>query len=760
VNLIAALLYLPWVLYAGPRLTLYVSQKVVQDADRPLGLVAYLARHLAAFAGGHLEGPLTPWWPLMVVVLLPAAAGLVLVARKWTSGVWAAKGESGRKDETRKGETRDAGTGGVGSRPNPVAYLGVVLLVALLLGWLIGLRYPFFPDRGERLLLLALPSFVMLFAAGLAELARVRRWLGVGAGLLLVAASGVSLAAFYTIPRYAADDYRNLIARTVEQGLPEDTVFCVYPWQVGYWRSYAAGSAGPTAVLTPSARWDVGVQSALEEALQRGRVWFPAHLALGAILETQVEQHLAARALPFGNTWYGPGTRLSAWYRPAGVAATAGVESQPLARYALPAGQPLTVSLEQAPKGSIPAANAVAPLALRWISDVQPPELAVSVRLVDDLGQIWAQNDYAPLGGMAGTAPATASGAEWQATDRLGLLIPAGTPPGEYRVQAVVSPGEKAAPLQATRQDGAMANSADLLRLNVAPADRTLEPERLPVATRMAVDLADGIRFLGYSIDRTPLAPGASRRVNLFWQTTATPAADYTAFVQLLGQDGAPVAGWEAPPGAGYPTSQWTPGTVIRTQATLRAPAELADGRYSLIAGLYRPADGLRLKTAQGKDELALGRITLRGRRHDMSADSVVPATAQRLDVRFGETARLVGYDGPAATGRGELALTLYWQALRATDAPYTVFVHLVDEQSGAVIGYGDSEPGRGAYPTTGWLKGEHLGDPHTITFAPIGGASRQVRIEVGLYDPGAGQRLTLPDGADALILWRGELAE
>ena len=65
-----ALLYLPWVLYAAPKLAPYISQKIVADADRPLGAFAYLARHLAAFLVGHLEGPLARWWPAALLLLL------------------------------------------------------------------------------------------------------------------------------------------------------------------------------------------------------------------------------------------------------------------------------------------------------------------------------------------------------------------------------------------------------------------------------------------------------------------------------------------------------------------------------------------------------------------------------------------------------------------------------------------------------------------------------------------------------------------
>ena len=66
--------------------------------------------------------------------------------------------------------------------------------------------------------------------------------------------------------------------------------------------------------------------------------------------------------------------------------------------------------------------------------------------------------------------------------------------------------------------------------------------------------------------------------------------------------------------------------------------------------------------------------------------------------------------------------------------------------------GYGDSEPGDGAYPTTGWLPGEYLADTHTVAVAseaPPG----IYRLAIGLYDPVTGERLRMPDGADQVLL-------
>jgi hypothetical protein len=767
-----AVLYLPWLLYAAPKLIPYVSQKVVQDADRPLGLLIYLARHMAAFLAGHLEGSLSSYWPVALALLLPLALG-------WWLLITQGRGDAGKRsqnvtlspfDKLRAGSCHPSTSSGQALVTDPTRcsrglspfdklrassgrLLAITLITTLLLGWAVGLRYPFFPERGERLLLLALPPFLLLAAAGLDALwtrARVAGYVALG---LIGALAGASLLGFYTVPRYPADDYRPLIARTVEQGLPEDTVFCVYPWQVGYWRSYGSPD-GPSALLTPDATWSPAVSDALDAALARGRVWFPAHLALGAGLETRVEEYLAGRAVPFANEWYGPGTRLNAWATDAGTGQV--VPIAPI-RFTLPgAVQAVTLAGVAAMRGPVPAANAVAPLTLTWQADDPLPVLTVSARLVDDLGQIWAQHDY---------ESANLSGLTHE--DRLGLLIPAGTPPGRYNVEVAVRSKAEARPLEAIgADDRSLGPAARLFELTVAPADRTLGPERLPVAARRSVQLGDGLRFLGYSVAETPAVPGELRKVSLFWQATATPSTDYTAFLQLLDRQGRVAAGWEAPPGAAYPTSRWVPGTLIRTQASFRPPAALPDGRplagifdYRLIAGLFRASDKERLEQspalgliAHGADHLTLGYVTVAGRPHTMTP----PGPIYAADVRFGEVARLVGYDlAPAAQAEiapgSALSLTLHWQAIGSTDRAYTVFVHLVDE-AGATHGYGDSEPGAGQFPTTGWLPGEYLADRHEVTIV-AGAPPGRYRLAVGLYDPATGQRLTTRTGTDQVVL-------
>ncbi len=341
-------------------------------------------------------------------------------------------------------------------------------------------------------MLIALPAFLLLTAASVAGLTAMWRVAGAVTLGLIGALAGASLTAFYTVPRYAEDDYRPLIARTIEQGTPDDTVFAIYPWQVGYWRSYGHPN-GPQAALSPDAAWGAPVMAALDDALARGRVWFPAHLALGGILESRAEAYLAYRATPFLNEWFGAGTRLSAW-----GAAPPG-EAVPFApvHFTLPDGGAVELAGVRAALNPVPAANALTGLALQWRADNPPPPLAVSVRLTDDLGQIWAQHDYEPLGGLglaafpsepqclSCTGQKDAPIGPWMEEDALGLLIPAGTPPGVYHVELVVRPADDERPLEATRGDGALpVSSVPLYDLTVSPSQEAPGIERLPIAVR------------------------------------------------------------------------------------------------------------------------------------------------------------------------------------------------------------------------------------------------------------------------------------
>ena len=149
-----------------------------------------------------------------------------------------------------------------------IRFLLITLVVVLMLGWLVNLTFPFFPERGERLLLLGLPLFTLLIATAIAalwdfastpsELTTHHSPLTIFPPCLLLAPflalAALSLAAFYTVPRYPDEDYRPLIGQVEQWGRPEDTVLAVYPWQVGYFWSYGSPN-GPQPLLSPADDW-------------------------------------------------------------------------------------------------------------------------------------------------------------------------------------------------------------------------------------------------------------------------------------------------------------------------------------------------------------------------------------------------------------------------------------------------------------------------------------------------------------------------
>ncbi len=749
-HILIALGYLPWVLYAAPQLVPYVSQKIIVEGDRPLGPILYLARHLSAFVIGHIEGPLAILWPAGLLPLLPIA---------WC--LW---------------QQRAA------SRPGYVALplLATTLVTSLTAGFLLNLRYPFFPQRGERLLLLAAPTLWLLATAVLDDL-WPQRWrealvsAGAWAGL-----AALSLATFYLVPRYAADDYRPLIQQVQQQGQPDDVVWCVFPWQVGYFRAYARPDA-PQARLLPSQTWDQAVQDALDETLAQGRrIWLPEHLSLGGILETRMESYLLARTdvYPTVNTWYGANTRLTLFTPPAGPG-IAGPQGNAPAEFARVlrlqrsiiapniANDPARPELAQDPQRLQPEYDVVR-VDLEWEVVAPPPAgLQVGLRLADESGRTWGQRDSQPVGG---SQPFESAQPGQRIRDRHGLMVPAGTPPGRYTVWLKVYDPQSGRALDLVLPDGrTQGTEVALGQVDVWPAERVLNPQHLPIAVRHTIDLSGGVRFLGYTVGKGPFEPGRTIPVNLFWRAQRDLDQEYLAFVQVLNDQQQLLAAWEGPPTSIFPTYEWEQGTLIRQPVELRLPATVPDGVHQLIAGMFRLSDRTRLTTERrlfpprrSQDYISLGRVSVRGRPHDYTR----PSPEHPLDVQIGSFARLIGYDLAADDVRSgvPITLTLYWQAIEPADTEYTVFVHLLDK-GGRFRGQMDAPPGGGVYPTTGWLPGEYLVDQHTLTIAADAPPGSYV-LEMGMYLPATNARLPIRNAAgeplgdriilsDTPIVWR-----
>ncbi len=737
VQAVVAALVMPWVLYAGPKLVSYVSQKVVADSDKPLGLITYLARHMSAYTAGHMEGPLAPWWPLG---LLGAAA------LGW--GLWRLLARRSALRDIRPDQTRT-----VKDQASPfqaIRFLSIALVTVLLLGWLVNLTFPFFPDRGERLLLLGLPLFILLVATVIADLwtSTIKR-----NTLLLIpflALAALSLAAFYVIPRYPGEDYRPLIGQVEQWGRPKDRVLAVYPWQVGYFWSYGSPD-GPQPLLSPADDWTPALSSALDAALAQGHLWFPEHLSLGGLLETKIEAMLGQESALLANRWYSPSTRLTGWASPQET----GQDAQNTAMLDGPyefAGRSLAKAILR--PTAVEAANQAILVDLAWTA-AETGDRHVALRLVGPDGRTWALQDLT----LAGPA----------STDRLGLLAPAGTPPGDYRLQLSLAEEAGGLPLPVTGPGLAPGVTSLDLGQVVISVPHTAPPLRtLPIEQPLDVTLENALHLVGASATAGPIQPGEDLAVSLFWQAlpglhNAAPA-DLFMVLQLLDDKGQVVAGWEGPPVGWHSTQEWQAGELVRSQQTLRLPATVPDGRYRLVTGVFDPTSGQRLSGTwkagpggvlpQRGVTVPLSTVDVVGREHVMTA----PEPQTVLQAELARVGRLEGFDLDAtqAAPGDTLDLTLYWQAQESTGDRLRVFVHLLDAQ-GAIIGQSDGEPAGGAAPTSGWLPGETIADQRTIAIRSDARAGPATLV-VGLYDPITGGRVPWLDAlgqpaGDALAL-------
>lgn len=272
-----------------------------------------------------------------------------------------------------------------------------------------------------------------------------------------------------------------------------------------------------------------------------------------------------------------------------------------------------------------------------------------------------------------------------------------------------------------------------------------------PLQHQRRVEYGDQLALVGWSLDAPP-EPGAgdSLRLTAVWQAQQPPAADYTAFAHLVGEDGRGWAGDDHQPHQGlYPTRAWGAGEMVRDSFALTVPADAPPGLYELEVGWYSPALE-RLPVTCAADASAAGHC-----RNEAFRIAVLPvdwattesAPLQPAGARFGEAITLEGFGWQVEPQAVEV--TLRWSAERPLAADYTVFVHLVrpDGTTQSPLAQGDAPPLGGRWPTSLWLPGVALDDRHTVPL-PDGLAPGSYDLVVGLYDPITGQRLALPDGA------------
>jgi len=129
--------------------------------------------------------------------------------------------------------------------------------------------------------------------------------------------------------------------------------------------------------------------------------------------------------------------------------------------------------------------------------------------------------------------------------------------------------------------------------------------------------------------------------------------------------------------------------------------------------------------------------------------DAQVAAIPNRLDVAFGGAMRLLGYDleTESVEPGGQVAVTLYWEALAPTERPYSVFVHLLNKED-LPVAQRDTYPGLGLLSTTRLEPGSAWADRYVIRVPETAYAPDVAQVAVGLYNYANGTRLPASNGA------------
>jgi hypothetical protein len=291
----------------------------------------------------------------------------------------------------------------------------------------------------------------------------------------------------------------------------------------------------------------------------------------------------------------------------------------------------------------------------------------------------------------------------------------------------------------------------------------------------------DGLELLGADLATDELKAGERLNVTLFWEARQAPLPDAHQS-PLPGTHQPPAEEVRHPPlpdaqfrlrlveplgtvlqealirPAGYthPTDRWLAGERFKGQFGLLLPEDTPADRYVLELSpeppLQRTDLGATLRGWLGWEEPAieLGSVNVEALLIGQPA-TLVPlpddlALSNPLLATLGDRVRFLGYDlhTESVQPGGEVAFTLYWQALRPMQLSYSVFTHLLGP-SNQIIGQKDGIPQDGTYPTTLWQPGEVVVDRYSFLVNPDVPTGSYLP-EIGMYRPETGVRLPVLD--------------
>ncbi len=367
-----------------------------------------------------------------------------------------------------------------------------------------------------------------------------------------------------------------------------------------------------------------------------------------------------------------------------------------------------------------------------------PDDLLLTLDLTDENGFDWDRETvkgrpggyfYPPSRWPVGNVVMTRHQLPWQI----------GTPPGLYVLE--IGLGQAGQPDSAlSARDAPGFSGWDVVDYQGRPQRRTalidfinlsrlVEPDNapLPIAPKPLVDLLPIVAVRRSILPKERAEPGDRILLALLWQAGEYNLDNVSVAFDIVDAENQTFrVGSSLTPSRRYNLPRWEPGELVLGQYWLDIPPDAAPGPATL---------NLHVVNVSGYayDEVfPMDHVEILPTERNFSAPESFDIS---LEANFSDQALLLGVDcQPSAcrqTEAGEsVTLTLYWQAKASLDRNYTVFTHLLGKDE-IVLANADHMP---AKPTRGWVSGEIIADPVTLTL-PADLRPGEYRIEVGLYD-------------------------
>lgn len=489
---------------------------------------------------------------------------------------------------------------GVARRP---AWLSWLLPIAWLIAPLAMMfAFGLFREAYLKFLLIASPAYTLLLARGITGPALTLGAIGrapaaprpmrggdllgvlwcIAALSLVLGFAGIHLNRYYADPKVTRDDYRGIAEFIIATAGPDDAILLVAPGQSEVFAYYYRGALPIFALPAQRPIDTAAAEQELHKLLAREKVYAVYWANHEADPTDFIQSWMNNRGYKTLDQWRG-NVRLVVYVMP---------ERRPtdeiLDELNLRFGADIVL---KGYRGSnlTPTAGEVTQLQLIWQALNQPPRrYKVFMQLLDFHDQVIAQRDSEPVGD---SRPTTSWRPGETIVDNHGVLIPPGTPPGDYRRIVGLYDLETGDRLR-------LPDGRDHFALPSVRVLRAATPPPLAALNMMVEQRFDfgAVALLGYDrykrgyghAPETPLYPGDRLHLTLYWQANVRPRAAWWFDLTLSDGSGHAVANLRWPlVSDSYPTTAWAPGEVVRGEHDLQISSETPAGDYRLSLTLY-----------------------------------------------------------------------------------------------------------------------------------------------------------------------------